>query len=142
MKELWIRRMRNLSFAFLFATAWMTAGEPLAASLSNCDTVYNSYSQALGSGSCHKSGNGWEGVYYCTFPENEFPDDPLTQGTYFGDLMWGACIDDAESRRQEFVQQNNTPDYCTAAIVNFGAGVSGSEAFASCGSTIWVWCEW
>ena len=54
MKELWIRRMRNLSFAFLFATAWMTAGEPLAASLSNCDTVYNSYSQALGSGSCHK----------------------------------------------------------------------------------------
>ena len=140
MKELGIRRMRNLSFTFLFATAWLTAGEPLRASLSNCDTLYNSYSQALGSGSCHKSGNGWAGVYYCTFPDNEYPDDPFTQGTYFGDLMWGTCVDDAESQRDEFLTATNIPGYCVASVVYFTTGVSGSEAFADCAPTLYVWC--
>ncbi|MBP8273663.1 MAG: hypothetical protein KAY59_04495 [Acidobacteria bacterium] len=120
----------------------MTAGESLRASLSNSDSVYNSYKSMLGSSNCHKSGNGWEGVYYCTFPDNEFPDDPYTQGTYFGDLMWSACNDDAEGRRQEFIQQNGTYSYCTEAVVGFAAGVQSPEAWSSCSVSAWSWCEW
>ena len=136
-----IRRVRNLSFVFLFLTAFITLGEPLRASLSSSDSVYDSYSSMLGSGACHKSGNGWSGVYYCTFPENEFPDDPYTQGSYFGDQMYGACSDDADAAKAAVAQQYNLPTWCLIPMADFSTGMQYPEQWASCDVWVYSFCD-